>query len=77
MLRIDSVVVTGADLRRASACWAAGLAYPASGLDRSAEPERLLGLGATEMRWPLYPDTGAGFVVSADPDGNRVRVIDR
>lgn len=44
--------------------------------DQSAEIERLVGLGATRVDWPLYPDGEADFVVLADPDGNRFCIID-
>jgi hypothetical protein len=44
--------------------------------DQAAEIERLLGLGATDVDWDLYPDRPHDFVVLADPEGNRFCVID-
>jgi catechol 2,3-dioxygenase-like lactoylglutathione lyase family enzyme len=44
--------------------------------DQEAEVERLVGLGASEVDWDLYPDD-ADFVVLADPEGNRFCVVDR
>jgi predicted enzyme related to lactoylglutathione lyase len=43
--------------------------------DQAGEVERLLGLGATRVDWPDYPE-GADFVVLADTEGNRFCVID-
>ncbi|MCU1550932.1 MAG: Glyoxalase/Bleomycin resistance protein/Dioxygenase superfamily [Glaciihabitans sp.] len=42
--------------------------------DQAAEVERLIGLGATDVNWDLYPDD-ADFVVLADTEGNRFCVI--
>ena len=44
--------------------------------DQQAEIERLVGLGASEVDWDLYPED-ADFVVLADPEGNRFCVVDR
>jgi catechol 2,3-dioxygenase-like lactoylglutathione lyase family enzyme len=44
--------------------------------DQPAEVDRLVGLGASRVDWPDYPE-GADFVVLADPDGNRFCVIDK
>lgn len=41
----------------------------------AAEVERLVGLGAERVDWPLY-EGDDGFVVMADPDGNRFCLID-
>ena len=43
--------------------------------DREAEVERLVGLGATVIPWENRP-ANAGYVVLADPEGNRFCVID-
>ena len=43
--------------------------------DKTAEVERLLGLGAQRVDW-RYED-GADYVVLADPDGNRFCVIEK
>ncbi|MCV0403856.1 MAG: VOC family protein [Chloroflexi bacterium] len=43
--------------------------------DQEAEVERLIGLGATRVKWPRMPDD-ADFVILADPEGNRFCVID-
>lgn len=43
--------------------------------DQDAEVERLIGLGAAQVDWDLYPED-ADFVVLADPDGNRFCVVD-
>ncbi|MEU5884292.1 VOC family protein [Spirillospora sp. NPDC047279] len=43
--------------------------------EQEAEVERLIGLGAKEPGWDLYP-RGADFVVLADPDGNLFCVVD-
>ena len=51
--------------------------YAADAEDQAAQIERLVGLGATRVDWPLYPDGDRDFVVLADPDGNRFCVIDR
>jgi catechol 2,3-dioxygenase-like lactoylglutathione lyase family enzyme len=45
-------------------------------VDQKAEIERLIGLGASEVDWDLYPED-ADFVVLADPEGNRFCVVDR
>jgi catechol 2,3-dioxygenase-like lactoylglutathione lyase family enzyme len=119
VLRIGSVVLNVADVRRAVAFWCAALGYeplraveddwailvPADGegqrisinlgdgtapelphvhldlyagdaADQANEIERLIGLGAERVDWPLYPEGGHDFVVLADPDGNRFCVID-
>ena len=44
--------------------------------DQAAHIERLVGLGATRVDWPLYPDGPRDFEVLADPEGNRFCVID-
>ena len=41
---------------------------------QAAEVERLVGLGASRVDWPDYPDD-ADFVVLADTEGNRFCVI--
>ncbi len=41
--------------------------------DQKGEVERLLGLGATVIRWP---EKGEDFVILADPEGNHFCVID-
>lgn len=41
----------------------------------AAEVERLVGLGAQRVDWPLY-DGDDDFVVLADPDGNRFCLVD-
>ena len=43
--------------------------------DQAAEVARLIGLGATEVRWDKRPPD-ADYVILADPEGNRFRVID-
>lgn len=43
--------------------------------DQSAEVQRLIGLGATEVRWDKRP-TDADYVILADPEGNRFCVVD-
>jgi catechol 2,3-dioxygenase-like lactoylglutathione lyase family enzyme len=43
--------------------------------EQEAEVRRLLGLGATDPGWELYP-AGPDFVVLADPDGNLFCVVD-
>ena len=43
--------------------------------DQTAEVERLIGLGATEVHWDKRP-AGADYVILADPEGNRFCVID-
>lgn len=45
-----------------------------SAAEQSAEIDRLVGLGATRVRWD-YPDD-ADFVVLADTEGNRFCVVD-
>ena len=44
--------------------------------DQSAEVERLVALGAQIVDWDMYPEE-PGFVVLADPAGNRFCVIDK
>jgi catechol 2,3-dioxygenase-like lactoylglutathione lyase family enzyme len=44
--------------------------------DQPTTVERLVGLGASRVDWPDYPE-GADFVVLADPEGNRFCVIDK
>lgn len=44
-------------------------------VDRAAEVERLVRLGARQVDW-RYPDH-ADYVVLADPDGNRFCVIQK
>ena len=43
--------------------------------DQAAEVARLIGLGATEVRWDKRP-ADADYVILADPEGNRFCVID-
>ena len=43
--------------------------------EQAREIERLVGLGATRVRWDSYP-ADPDFVVLADPEGNRFCVID-
>lgn len=43
--------------------------------DQTAEVERLLTLGATEVHWDKRP-TDADYVIMADPERNRFCVID-
>ena len=43
--------------------------------DQTAEVERLLALGATEVHWDKRPED-ADYVILADPEGNRFCVID-
>jgi catechol 2,3-dioxygenase-like lactoylglutathione lyase family enzyme len=43
--------------------------------DQAAEVERLVALGATEIRWDKRP-ADADYVILADPEGNRFCVID-
>jgi len=43
--------------------------------DQSAEVRRLIGLGASEVRWSKRP-ADADYVVLEDPEGNRFCVID-
>lgn len=42
--------------------------------DQNAEVQRLIGLGATEVRWDKKP-ADADYVIMADPEGNRFCVI--
>ncbi len=42
--------------------------------DQSAEVERLLDLGATEVHWDKRPPD-ADYVIMADPEGNRFCVV--
>jgi hypothetical protein len=43
--------------------------------DQAGEVERLLALGATEVRWDKRP-ADADYVILADPEGNRFCVVD-
>jgi predicted enzyme related to lactoylglutathione lyase len=43
--------------------------------DQSAEVQRLIGLGATEVHWDKRP-ADADYVILADPEGNRFCVVD-
>jgi catechol 2,3-dioxygenase-like lactoylglutathione lyase family enzyme len=43
--------------------------------EQEAEVARLVGLGATELDWDLYPPD-PDFIVLADPDGNAFCVVD-
>jgi catechol 2,3-dioxygenase-like lactoylglutathione lyase family enzyme len=43
--------------------------------DREAEVDRLLALGARSVDW-RYPE-GADYIVLADPDGNKVCVVQK
>jgi predicted enzyme related to lactoylglutathione lyase len=43
--------------------------------EQAAEIQRLVGLGATRVRWDSYPPD-PDFVVLADPEGNRFCVVD-
>jgi predicted enzyme related to lactoylglutathione lyase len=43
--------------------------------DQKGEVERLLALGATEVRWDKRPPD-ADYVILADPEGNRFCVVD-
>jgi hypothetical protein len=43
--------------------------------DQSAEVQRLIELGATEVHWAKRPPD-ADYVILADPEGNRFCVID-
>ena len=43
--------------------------------DQSAEVQRLINLGATEVNWDKRP-ADADYVILADPEGNRFCVID-
>ncbi len=45
--------------------------------EQTAEVERLLALGATDVKWDLYPDRPHDFVVLADTEGNRFCVCDK
>ena len=49
--------------------------YAGDVADQAAEVERLVGLGATIVDWPLYPPN-PDFIVLADTEGNRFCVID-
>ena len=49
--------------------------YAGDADDQAAEVERLVALGATRVDWRDYPPD-AGFIVLADPEGNRFCVID-
>jgi glyoxalase superfamily protein len=43
--------------------------------DQAGEVKRLIGLGATEVRWSKRP-SDADYVILADPEGNRFCVVD-
>jgi catechol 2,3-dioxygenase-like lactoylglutathione lyase family enzyme len=43
--------------------------------DQAREVERLIALGATEVRWDKRPPD-ADYVILADPEGNRFCVVD-
>ena len=43
--------------------------------DQEGEVERLIALGATEVRWSKRP-SDADYVILADPEGNRFCVVD-
>lgn len=43
--------------------------------DQDAEVARLIGLGATEVRWDRRPPD-ADYIILADPEGDRFCVID-
>ncbi len=43
--------------------------------DQTAEVQRLLALGATEVHWDKRPPD-ADYVIMADPEGNRFCVVD-
>ena len=43
--------------------------------DQASEVERLLALGASEVRWDKRPPD-ADYVILADPEGNRFCVVD-
>jgi predicted enzyme related to lactoylglutathione lyase len=43
--------------------------------DQAAEVQRLIALGATEVRWDKRPPD-ADYVILADPEGNRFCVVD-
>jgi len=43
--------------------------------NQAAEVRRLIGLGATEVRWDRRP-ADADYVILADPEGNRFCVVD-
>ena len=43
--------------------------------DQPGEVQRLIGLGATEVRWDKKPQD-ADYVILADPEGNRFCVVD-
>ena len=43
--------------------------------EQASEIQRLLGLGASHVRWDLYP-ADPDFVVLADTEGNRFCVVD-
>jgi hypothetical protein len=49
--------------------------YAGEAADQAAEVERLVSLGAERVDWDLCPDD-PDFVVLADPEGDRFRVID-
>jgi catechol 2,3-dioxygenase-like lactoylglutathione lyase family enzyme len=43
--------------------------------DQAGEVRRLIGLGASEVRWDRRP-ADADYVILADPEGNRFCVVD-
>lgn len=45
------------------------------GAEQEAEVQRLVGLGASRIDWPLYPPD-PDFIVLGDPDGNAFCVVD-
>jgi hypothetical protein len=46
-----------------------------SAAEQTAEAERLMSIGAERVDWDSYPDD-PDFNVPADPDGNRVCIVD-
>ena len=44
--------------------------------NQAAEVSRLIGLGASEVHWDNRPPE-ADFVILADPEGNRLCLIDK
>jgi catechol 2,3-dioxygenase-like lactoylglutathione lyase family enzyme len=43
--------------------------------EQAAEAERLVAIGAERVDWDSYPDD-PDFIVLADPDGNRLCIVD-
>ena len=43
--------------------------------EQASEVERLVGLGATRVKWDSYPDD-PDFIVLADTEGNRFCIVD-